>query len=150
MPFADGSFDVVHARSVLQHVSAPEKVIGELARVLAPGGVAYALVPLPTAPYAGSDARLWGPDQSRFEPWTYLRQPNQLMKGAYLNAIRLPDWQALFDAAMPGNEISLNYSPHRGALEEKARTLKEAGELREFSVNELLARSFELTWKKPG
>ena len=149
MPFADGSFDVAHARSVLQHVPTPEKVIGELARVLAPGGVGYALVPLPTAPYAGSDARLWGADQGRFEPWMYLRQRSELVKGAYLNDIRLAEWQALFEAAMPGSQISLNYARQRSALEGRALALKQAGELRDFSLTELLARSLEVIWKKP-
>jgi SAM-dependent methyltransferase len=40
MPFPDGSFDLAWSESVLEHVEAPERVIGELARVLRPGGVA--------------------------------------------------------------------------------------------------------------
>jgi SAM-dependent methyltransferase len=39
MPFADASFDVVFCKQVLEHVADPRQVLGEVARVLAPGGV---------------------------------------------------------------------------------------------------------------
>lgn len=42
LPFADGSFDVAVAWDVLEHVQDPTQVLGELARVLRPGG--HALV----------------------------------------------------------------------------------------------------------
>lgn len=38
LPFADGSFDAVTARLLLQHLPAPEKAIAEFARVLKPAG----------------------------------------------------------------------------------------------------------------
>src|SRR4051794_33134623 len=38
IPFADGSFDVVFCKQVLEHVADPRLVLGEVARVLAPGG----------------------------------------------------------------------------------------------------------------
>jgi SAM-dependent methyltransferase len=38
LPFADHSFDVVSANMVLEHLPAPEEVLREIARVLAPGG----------------------------------------------------------------------------------------------------------------
>jgi SAM-dependent methyltransferase len=38
MPFADGSFDVVFCKQVLEHVADPRLVLGEVARVLVPGG----------------------------------------------------------------------------------------------------------------
>jgi 2-polyprenyl-6-hydroxyphenyl methylase/3-demethylubiquinone-9 3-methyltransferase len=39
LPFADGGFEIVYCCDVLEHVDDVEKVIGEIARVLAPGGV---------------------------------------------------------------------------------------------------------------
>jgi SAM-dependent methyltransferase len=38
LPFADASFDVVFCKQVLEHVHDPRLVLGEVARVLAPGG----------------------------------------------------------------------------------------------------------------
>jgi SAM-dependent methyltransferase len=38
IPFADGTFDVVFCKQVLEHVDDPRLVLAEVARVLAPGG----------------------------------------------------------------------------------------------------------------
>jgi ubiquinone/menaquinone biosynthesis C-methylase UbiE len=38
LEFPDGSFDLVYARYVLEHVSAPERVLSEMRRVTRPGG----------------------------------------------------------------------------------------------------------------
>jgi SAM-dependent methyltransferase len=45
MPFADGSFDVVIASEVLEHIPADQAAMGEITRVLAPGGTAAVTVP---------------------------------------------------------------------------------------------------------
>jgi len=42
LPFADGSFDVVHAHQVLQHVADPVGALVELRRVCRPGGLVAA------------------------------------------------------------------------------------------------------------
>ena len=39
LPFADGSFDVVWCKQVLEHVEQPEPLLHEVGRVLRPGGV---------------------------------------------------------------------------------------------------------------
>ena len=38
LPFADGSFEIVSANMVLEHLDRPERVFAEVYRVLAPGG----------------------------------------------------------------------------------------------------------------
>jgi len=42
LPFADGTFDVVHAHQVLQHLADPVGALGEMARVCRPGGLVAA------------------------------------------------------------------------------------------------------------
>jgi SAM-dependent methyltransferase len=45
MPFGDGSFDVVIAAEVLEHIPSDQAAMSEIARVLRPGGVAALTVP---------------------------------------------------------------------------------------------------------
>src|SRR4051812_18964995 len=39
LPFEDGSFDAVYAHQVLQHLREPARAVGEMLRVLRPGGL---------------------------------------------------------------------------------------------------------------
>jgi ubiquinone/menaquinone biosynthesis C-methylase UbiE len=45
LKFADGEFDVAVCGAVLEHVDDPPKAIGELRRVLKPGGLIWVEVP---------------------------------------------------------------------------------------------------------
>lgn len=45
LPLADGSFDLVVALEVLEHVQQQQQLVQEIQRVLAPGGVAFISVP---------------------------------------------------------------------------------------------------------
>jgi SAM-dependent methyltransferase len=45
MPFADGSFDVIIAAEILEHVPADQAALREIRRVLAPGGTVAVTVP---------------------------------------------------------------------------------------------------------
>ncbi len=45
LPFADGSFDVVTAKHVLEHTERPLPSLAEIRRVLRPGGVLLVIVP---------------------------------------------------------------------------------------------------------
>lgn len=50
LPFADGSYDVIFASHVLEHVSSDELAFAEIKRVLAPNGIAILPVPV-VSPY---------------------------------------------------------------------------------------------------
>lgn len=46
LPFEDSSYDIVYASHVLEHIDADLQALGEIARVLRPGGVAVLPVPI--------------------------------------------------------------------------------------------------------
>ncbi len=67
LPMADGTFDVVHAHQVLQHVDDPVLALREMARVARPGG----LVAVRESDYAGFT---WYPGSPELDRWMGLYQ----------------------------------------------------------------------------
>ncbi|MBA0127037.1 class I SAM-dependent methyltransferase [Haloechinothrix sp. YIM 98757] len=65
LEFADGSFDVVHAHQVLQHVGDPVRALREMRRVCRPGG----LVAARESDYA---AFAWYPELAELDEWLTL------------------------------------------------------------------------------
>lgn len=65
LPYADGSFDVVHAHQVLQHVSDPVGLLREMARVTRAGG-------LVAARDADYEAMTWAPAHPGLTHWLQL------------------------------------------------------------------------------
>jgi ubiquinone/menaquinone biosynthesis C-methylase UbiE len=65
LPYPDGSFDVVHAHQVLQHLTDPVRALRELRRVCRPGGVVAAR----DSDYA---AMTWYPEVPALEEWRAL------------------------------------------------------------------------------
>lgn len=65
LDFEDGSFDVVFAHQVLQHLSDPVRALAQMRRVLAPGG----LVAVRDADYG---AFAWSPTNPGLERWMEL------------------------------------------------------------------------------
>jgi ubiquinone/menaquinone biosynthesis C-methylase UbiE len=62
LPYPDGSFDVVHAHQVLQHLADPVAALREMGRVCKPGGVVAAR----DADYA---AMTWYPENPVLDDW---------------------------------------------------------------------------------
>jgi ubiquinone/menaquinone biosynthesis C-methylase UbiE len=75
LPFADDSFDVVHAHQVLQHLADPVAALGEMRRVCRPGG----LVAARDADYA---AMAWYPRLPALDDWMTLYQQVARNNGA--------------------------------------------------------------------
>ncbi|GJE83937.1 UbiE family methyltransferase [Phanerochaete sordida] len=67
LPFPDGTFDVVHAHQVLQHVGDPVQALREMRRVAKPGGVVAAR----ETDFAGF---IWFPDAPGLREWHALYQ----------------------------------------------------------------------------
>jgi len=75
LPYADGSFDVVHAHQVLQHLTDPVGALREMLRVCKPGGWVAAR----EADYA---AMSWYPELPGLEEWRTLYRAVARAKGA--------------------------------------------------------------------
>lgn len=81
LPFDDARFDVVHALSVLEHVTDPAKVFAEVHRVLAPGGVFWFCTTSGLSPRQNEIAVFpafgWYPDgvKRRIMKWTVAHRP---------------------------------------------------------------------------
>ncbi len=81
LAFADDSFDVVYAHQVLQHLSDPVGALGEMRRVLRPGG----LVAVRESDYGGFT---WAPDDPRLDRWMSIYQALTVINHADANAGR--------------------------------------------------------------
>lgn len=76
-----GSFDVVHAHQVLQHLRDPVAALREMARLAKPGG----LVAARDSDYAGM---VWAPDDERLDRWRAIYLQVTRHNGAEANAGR--------------------------------------------------------------
>ncbi len=86
LPFADGTFDVVYAHQVLQHLSEPVTALCEMRRVLREGG-------LLAVRDGDHGAFAWAPDDQRLDRWMAIYQQLTAMNHAHANAGRyLPAW----------------------------------------------------------
>jgi ubiquinone/menaquinone biosynthesis C-methylase UbiE len=90
MGLEPGSFDVVHAHQVLQHLREPVAALREMAALARPDG---GIVAARDADYA---AMTWAPADERLDHWAELYQAVTTRNGADANAGRhLPRWARL-------------------------------------------------------
>jgi SAM-dependent methyltransferase len=101
LDFPDGTFDVVHAHQVLQHVADPVGALREMRRVCRPGGVVAAR----DADYAGF---IWFPRLPALDLWLDLYQQAARANGGEPDAgRRLLSWalEAGFDDVTPTGSL---------------------------------------------
>jgi SAM-dependent methyltransferase len=149
MRLPDATFDFVHCFSVVHSLPDPGRALGEIARVLRPGGVAYLSFHLYTSETGSLDPRLFTSRRSEIQPWSHLRPclAGEVRPNAFLNRLRLARWRAVFEEHMPGAALVLTPSSRAGG-EEDARRLQERGELGGYSFEELLTHRVEVFWRK--
>jgi SAM-dependent methyltransferase len=150
MSFEDDSFDFVYSFAVFQHLENPARVVDEMRRVLAPGGVVYLDFILYTSRTGAHDLRQLGGGTADIPPWAHLRQGQAglVQPSAFLNGLRLPEWRSLFNERFPGSETILVKSEQQ-EFEAEARRLQETGELRDYEIDELLTTKVAILWRKP-
>ena len=150
MDFDDGSFDFVYSFRVFQHVEDPIRVAREMARVVAPGGAAYAAFLPYTATNGCLDLRMLSGRAGELPPWPHLQKVSRdtVEESAYLNRLRVDEWRALFSDAMPGCELEVVQSTS-AELRRMAEELRASGELSDYSLEELLAVDARVFWRRP-
>ena len=82
LPFADDSFDVVHAHQVLQHLGDPVAALREMRRVCAPDGVV-------AARDADYGAMTWFPDIAGLRNWQQIYRNTATAGGFFPDAGRM-------------------------------------------------------------
>lgn len=86
LPLASASVDVVYCYSTLEHVADAERAVGEMLRVLRPGGRLYLHAPNPWACYEGHYKVVWLPGLPRWLGQGYLRLRGRPV--AFLDTLR--------------------------------------------------------------
>jgi SAM-dependent methyltransferase len=59
LPFADATFDFSHSSNVLEHVTDPRRFLGEMLRVLRPGGTMFLAFTNWLSPFGGHETSPW-------------------------------------------------------------------------------------------
>jgi SAM-dependent methyltransferase len=152
MEFQAGSFDFVYSFSVFEHLPDPGAVIDETVRVLKPGGGCYLSLHLFTSENGCHDLRIFANNRAGIPYWSHLRTQHALLiqANAYLNEVRLADWMKLFSERMPGVQFELDFHEHGTAevLTKELAELRAAGELSDYTDEELLAVNLIAIWRK--
>ncbi|WP_157961326.1 class I SAM-dependent methyltransferase [Microvirga flavescens] len=146
---ASGSFDFVYCSSVLQCVPDVPRALEEMNRVLKPGGVGYFTVQLYSSETGSLDPRLYGGDRSDIPYWAHLRptEASKVAGNAWLNKLRLSEWREHVGANLFDPTIELS-QPKAEALEPLAQSLHRMGELRDYTLEELLTHELRVSWSK--
>ena len=149
MTFADATFDFIFSCSTFEHLADPGAVIDEVNRVLKPGGVAHISLHLYTSDSGCHDPRIYSGRRDGLPLWSHLR-PEHLPKvqgNAYVNKISLADWRELFTSKVPTVSLrTAEDSNHR--LRAELASLRRAGELAEYTDEELLSIELVAIWKR--
>lgn len=150
MRFVDSSFDVVFCRSVLHHISDPAVALGEITRVLRPGGVAIVNLHLYTSHNGSLDPRVMSGTYDDAFLWAHLRpeMAEDFRGNAFLNKLRLDDWRKVLSSAWPGCTIKTESSSREGILE-SAQMMVESGVIFGYTIEELTTHTVLSFWRKP-
>jgi SAM-dependent methyltransferase len=143
--FEDNSFNFILSRSVFQHLRDPQRALMEAQRVLRPGGIGLIGLHLWTAPNGYTHT----PVDYATADWPHLQgiaQPQDI--DASRNRIRLAQWQQIFHEITPTSQVNAE-GPDSLVLRDRARFLKQAGRLSEYTLEELVSWGVTALWKKP-
>ena len=153
MRFASNSFDFAYSFSVFEHLDDPKTALREVIRVLRPGGVLQVSTHIYSSEGGCHDLRIFAGDRQSIPLWAQLRPSvkDTVLESCYMNKWRAAQWRDLFADLCPGGEISFDqHAEPRGTEFANALVeLRKAGELSEYSDEELLMVNLAVTWHKP-
>ncbi len=153
MTFPDASFDLVYSYSVFEHLPDPASVLAEMARVLRPRGVGFVSAHYWTSESGAHDIRVFAGDRDEISLWAHLRpaRREETTENTYLNYWRVQQYRDLY-AGVPNGHVEVEFhEPDRLAvLSDELTRLRAAGELAEFTDEELLGVNISVIWRKPA
>jgi SAM-dependent methyltransferase len=153
MSFPDRSFDLVFSFSVFEHLSDPDTALAECVRVLRPGGLLDISTHIYSAEGGCHDLRIFSGDRDAIPLWAHLRPPvkHLVRESCYMNEWKLSEWTSLFDRRCRG--VSFEFEPHHESFDRRLRnelvSIRQGGELADYSDDELLTVNVKARWVKP-
>lgn len=149
MTFPKESFDFVYSHSVFEHIDDPGAALREIERVLRPGGVAYVSVHLYTSHSGSHDPKVLADGAPVAPLWPHLRPhlTSTVHPNTFLNRLSLGAWRELFESVFPG--VAFVADRQDDELSDALRELRAAGELSEYTDEELMTVNFVAIWRKP-
>jgi SAM-dependent methyltransferase len=150
MDFPSDQFDVVFSRAVFEHLPDPGAAISEIRRVLKPGGVIFIVLHLFTSDSGCHDSRVFAGRRGELPFWAHLRPEHEqaVRSNSYLNKLRLGDWRTIFHSRMPGSEV-VALRDAQDLERQELQRLRFLGQLGDYSDEELLSVTVEVSWRKP-
>jgi 2-polyprenyl-3-methyl-5-hydroxy-6-metoxy-1,4-benzoquinol methylase len=148
----DESFDCAVSFSVLEHLPEPSLIMREIARLLRPGGVAFHIIHCYTCDSGAHDARSFMVERSNLPYWAHLRpETSQLVSSnSYVNKLSIREWKKLLYEDLPGVQIQSVMQDDVPRLAHELQALRAAGELGDYSDEELMTNCLQVAWVKPA
>ncbi|MBX3409812.1 MAG: class I SAM-dependent methyltransferase [Phycisphaeraceae bacterium] len=146
--FPDGHFDFVYSFNVMEHIPDPAAVFRECIRVVKPGGVIHHDLHLYTCDSGNHDPRVVSGEREGLPYWPHLRPAHAplVRYGGYVNKLPLARWRQIIHENFPGAILSARTDD---LLKDEAARLHAAGELTDYSTEDLLTRNITFSWRKP-
>ena len=112
MPFPDASFDVVVFSNSLHHIPGMDRALAEAARVVKPGGLVYAMEPVPAGNFFAATRLVNDETEIRTEAWRALSDA----AGLAAVAERLYRARRAYNNVEEWRDDQIARDPKRGAL----------------------------------
>lgn len=151
-PLQSDSFDVAASNAVAEHIADLPGFLGEVARVLRPGGLFHCLIHNYYSLSGGHNLDWAYPDESppaHVPPWDHLRG-NRRPAHLYLNMLRPEEYREAFAAVFDVLMFEPRDAQHDPGGEEGRRFLtpEVREELRDYPEELLLTRAFAVVGRK--